>query len=170
MAYLIKQLSLKHIDEITSIVSYAIKNDFPEYKKETNLAYLQIFNKEFFTKFLKDHKKHIFSAFSKNVLTGFVCMKEDFGGVLFIDWLVVKKEFRKKGVGTFLLNETAKWALKNKFHYLYLFTESNQNIAFYEKRGFRYIGKHLNSWFGETEHELGKSLRDKPFPEIFSKK
>lgn len=167
MNYSIQKLSLKHLDEIISIVSDAIKNDFPMYKKETNTSYLQVFNKDFFTKFLKDHNNHVFGAFSNNFLAGLICIKEDFGGVILIYWLVVKEEFRQKGVGTFLLKEIEKWSLDNYYHYAYLFTESDKNLDFYKKRGFQYIGKHANSWFGETEHEMGKSFRDKSFAEIF---
>lgn len=167
MKYSFQKLSIEYINQITGIIADAIKNDFPMYKKETNRSYLQVFDKEFFTKYLTNDKKHVFGAFSDNVLSGLICFKEDDGGVIFIQWLVVRKEFRQKGVGTFLLKEFEKWALEHKYHYAYLMTESDENISFYTKRGFRYIGKHPNSWFGELEHEMGKSLRNKPFQEVF---
>ncbi len=98
MRYSIQRLSTKDIDEITEEISDAIKKDFPQYKKKTSYAYLHIFNRDFFIKFFNDNKKHIFGAFLKNKLVGFICFKEDFGGVIFVHWLVVKREFRKRGV------------------------------------------------------------------------
>lgn len=47
MNYIIRELSLNEVDDVVEIVSKCLKEDFP-YKKETILAYLKIFNKEFF--------------------------------------------------------------------------------------------------------------------------
>lgn len=72
--------------------------------------------------------------------------------------MAVKKNFRGEGIGTKLIEELDKWALANKFHYIYLNTETDKNIEFYKKRGFRYVGIQKNSWFGEDEHILEKNV------------
>ena len=146
------------------------QKDFP-YRQETIYAYCtNVFNKKHFSKLLKNKKNVAFGAFLKDVRIGIIVVKADFGGVIFIHWLVVKEDYRGKGVGTLLLKQVEMWALKHKYHYAYLLTETDKNIAFYKKRGFRYVGKHLNSWLGEVEHEMGKSYREKPFPEAFKVK
>jgi GNAT superfamily N-acetyltransferase len=168
MAYLLKSLTPDFVDEITSVISDAIKDDFPEYKPETNSSYrTRVFTVDYFAKLLADNQNRIFGAFIDQQLAGLIVLKGEYGGVIFIDWLVVKKDFRNQGVGTFLLSEIRKWALLNHYHYAYLLTESAKNIAFYQKRGFYQVGKHSNSWFGEDEYIMGISFRPRPFKEIF---
>jgi len=165
----IKKLSVNEAKIIADVISTSLKEqDFP-YQEKTDLAYSRIYSKEYFTKFLEKKDHAVFGAYQNENLVGIIVMMENDGGVLHIDWLVIKKEFRGKGFGTLLLKEAGKWALEQHLHYVYLFTETDKNIAFYEKRGFHYIGKHSNSWFGETEHILGKLLRDKPFEDIWTK-
>lgn len=60
--------------------------------------------------------------------------------MVYVDWFSVSKEYREKGWGTKLLQESESWALKHKYHYMYLHTESKKNISYYKKRGFRLIG------------------------------
>lgn len=159
--------SIKDIDKAAEIVSTALQEDFPTYKKETILAYRRgLFSKKGFRKFFKNKENIMLGAYDGNLI-GFIGLKTEYGGVIFIDWLAVKKGFRGKGIGGTLLQHAEKWALANKFHYLYLFTETAKNMEFYKKRGFTYVGTHSKSWFGEDEHVLAKVLRSQPFKEIF---
>lgn len=164
MKYSIQKLSVKHLDVITTSIANALKEDSPHYKPETILSYHRnIYNKKYFLRLLKEKKSAVLGVFYENIFIGLIVLKAEYGGVLKVDWLVVKKEFRNKGAGNFLLEQAEKWALAHRYHYLYLYTENDKNIAYYQKRGFRYIGKHENSWFGEVEHVMEKSLQDKPF-------
>ncbi len=162
----VKRLKPSETEEISILVSGALRRDFP-YKKNTINFYLNYFNPEYFLKLIKSEKGFILGAFEENKLVGIAAIKPDFGGVAYIDWLVVEEASRGKGVGSMLLSKIDKWALANKFHYLYLYTETEKNIKYYERRGYKYIGVYRSSWFGEDEHTLGKLLREKPFPEIF---
>jgi len=167
----IKKLTLKNIPELYLIICKALDDDFPEYKPGTNRIYSQhIFNKKYFTKLIKNKTNVVFGAFDKEKLAGIIVVKpEDFGGVIYVDWLVVDKNYRNKGVGSRLLTTVDNWALENKYHHLYLLTQNRKNINFYIKRGYKYLGTHENGWFGETDHIMQKNLRPKPFPEIFDK-
>lgn len=170
MNYTFHRLSSAQIGEVTTIIYNTLKNDFKQYKQETVQSYINnILNKKYFLKLLHNKKNAVIGAYAEKTLIGLIIVIAEFGGVVSIGWLVVKTAYRQKGVGTTLLKEAEKWAVKNKFHYAYLRTESDQNIAFYTKRGFRYIGKHTNSWFGENEHLLEKHLQKNTFPEIFTK-
>lgn len=161
--------SIKDINTVSEIVNKALREDFP-YKEETILSYQKdVFNKQYFIDLFKNKKNAILGAYKNKEIVGFIALKADFGGVLFIDWLAVEKKYRGKGIGSMLLQKTEQWALGNKFHYLYLFTETEKNKEFYTSRGFRYIGTHFKSWYGEDEHILEKVLKDKPFKEVFSK-
>lgn len=157
MNYSISKLTLDQVDEIASIVAKSLKEDFP-YKKETIASYLKIFDKRFFSKIIRGKKNVVFGAYLGKELVGIIVVRADYGGVAYIEWLVVKKDFRGESLGTKLLEEVEKWAVSNKYHYIYLNTETDQNINYYEKRGFRYVGVQKNSWFGENEHILEKAL------------
>jgi ribosomal protein S18 acetylase RimI-like enzyme len=162
MNFSIQQLSIDNSAEVTEMITSSLKQDFP-YKKKTIAEYCKIYNKSYFTKLVRSKKNVIFGASEEDKLIGIISVKTEYGGVMYIDWVVIKREFRGKGLGTILLEKAEEWALAHKLHYEYLFTETDKNIEFYKKRGFRFVGTHFNSWFGETEHVLGKTLRDKPF-------
>jgi len=166
MSFVIKEVSFGEVSLVTSLVHESLPEDFP-YKQETIEAYIKSYDEIYFTKVMGNQRNCVFGAYDNDKLLGVIILKPDNGGVVYVDWLVVKKEAREEGVGSLLLKKADQWALTNKYHYFYLYTETDKNIDFYTKRGFVYIGKHENSWFGETEHILGKQLRNKPFPEVF---
>lgn len=162
--------SVQETEKISELVGIVLSEDFP-YKDETILAYRNnVFNQEYFKDFLNNIDNVLFGIFEKQELVGFIALKPDYGGVVFIDWLVIEKNHRGKGFGSLLLKEAEKWALENKYHYFYLFTETEENKEFYINRGFRYVGTHYKSWFGETEHIFEKVLKESPFSEVFKKK
>lgn len=157
MRFTIRKLSLNQAGEISRIVTDSLKVDFP-YKKETISAYSKMFNKKYFADIIKGKKNVAFGAYIKNELIGIVIAKAEYGGVVYVEWIVIKKNFRGEGIGSKLLEEVEKWCILNKNHYIYLNTETDKNIEYYKKRGFRYVGVHKNFWFGEDEHILGKNL------------
>jgi len=170
MNFAIIKLTFKQLPQLIKIINTALKEDFPEYPVRVSSIYQKhIFNKNYFRKFIKKKENIIFGAFVNKQLVGFLTIESDWGGVAYIDWLAVKKEFRNQGIGKSLLKTAENWCLKNYFHVVYLFTENNKNINFYQRRGFKYVGVHRNFWFGADEHLLQKILRDKPFEEMFKK-
>lgn len=168
MDFKISKLSKHDVSQMVALTLDILKTDFP-YKEETINAYCKIFNQKYFEDLLEDEKNVIFGASDNDKLVGFIVAKGDFGGVIYVDLLGVYKNYRGKGLGLRLIEAVEKWALSHKYHYFWLYTETEKNIEFYKKRNFRYIGKHINSWFGEDEHLLGKELRETPFSEVFSK-
>lgn len=144
--------------------------DFPEYKPKVAKIYAQrFFNKTYYRKFLRSKKNCIMGAFENEKLVGIVVIKGDFGGVIFLELLLIDVHFRGRGIGMRLLKETEEWALSHQYHYMWLCTESNKNIEFYKRRGFVYVGMHRNAWYGENEHILEKVLQEKPFDLVFKK-
>jgi len=128
-----------------------------------------IFSKRYFREFVKGGTSVCHGAFDDRKLIGFFCERGDNGGVVYLDFLFMRKEQRRKGIGSSLLEKAEEWALSHKYHYLWLFTESENNIAYYQKRGFRHVGVHEKAWFGVNEHVMAKSLRSEPFPEMFER-
>ncbi len=167
-----KITSVPEIYRINNLVNSILASDFPFYKAKTIREYQQnVYGLKFFKKFLTEPKHIIFGAYDKNLLVGISAVKMEYGGVAFLEWLAVDKNYRGKGVGSLLIKKTEEWVLKNKGHYYYLITESENNrTEFYPKRGFQLIGVHKKAWFGEDEYIFGKHLRNGVFPEVFKAK
>ena len=145
MDFIIKKATIKDIDEIVKIIDFVLSNDFSAYKDKTILAYRKnVYTKKYFQEFLTDKKNVAFGAYHQNKLIGYIGLKPELGGVIFIDWLVVNKDYRNLGIGTKLLQCCEKWALENKFHYLFLGTIMERKVEFYKKHGFRILGTHEN--------------------------
>jgi GNAT superfamily N-acetyltransferase len=169
MNYKIISLASDDVPEIYSLVTQSYKEDFPEFSPEVaNIYATKFHNEKHFRDFLKHDINHIFGARDNNTLVAFIVLKGDFGGVVFIDFFIVKKDYRNRHIGTKLLHQAELWALEHAYHYLWLFTESEKNINYYKQNGFRYVGVHKKSWFGVDEHIMGKQLRNEPFPEVFT--
>lgn len=168
MICVVKPVEEKDVSVFSDLVAGALETDFP-YKKETIAKYKKTYGKEYFLKVFENKKNVILGAYENEKLIGGAAVKPEEGGVVYIDWLIVDPKYRGAGVGSALLTEVDSWVLTNKHHYIYLYTETDKNIKFYEKRGFTYMGKFEGAWYGETEHVLSKKLKDTPFPEAFEK-
>lgn len=169
MKFIIRKLTQNDLPQLLNHIKITLEEDFLMYKKRSIEAQKKMYNKNFFSKILKNEKGILLGAFDKKKLIGFIVMDDKDGGVGFVEWLAVKKSYRGKGIGTSLLKQLEKKALSKYYHYLFFYTESQKNIEFYKKRGFEYVGLQRKSWFGENEYMLQKALRGNPFEEIFKK-
>jgi GNAT superfamily N-acetyltransferase len=169
MNYKVISLTSNDVPEIVSLSRQSLREDFPEYSPKVAEIYAaNYWTKKHFQDLLKHSHNNIFGVKVENKLIAIMSLKGEFGGVLFMDILAVKKEYRKKGIGTALLQKAERWALNHAYHYLWLFTESEKNISYYKRNGYMYVGLHKGSWFGTDEHILSKQLRNEPFPEVFT--
>ena len=74
------------------------------------------------------------------------------------DVLFVKEEFRKKKIGTAIINEIFKYCKEEKIDGIHLFTLDFQAKGFYEKMGFTLIAE-IKDWpKGITRYELIKYI------------
>ncbi|PIV09374.1 hypothetical protein COS31_03190 [Candidatus Roizmanbacteria bacterium CG02_land_8_20_14_3_00_36_15] len=168
MDFSIKKITKKDIPKIVEIVSRVLTDDFDIYPLKVREAYKKVFNEKYFKDLLKNKKNVFFGAYKNNELIGFFSLKSDYGGIIYGDWLAVKKEYRSHGMASSLLKKAEEWMIKNKYHAYYLFTETEKNTSFYKKRGFKHIGTFKKSWFGQDEKIMQKILRAEPFKEIFN--
>jgi ribosomal protein S18 acetylase RimI-like enzyme len=89
-----------------------------------------------------EYKKGTYSFLAKDhddKSTGLVVV-ELFCHYAFIKTLIVNKEDRRKGVGSFLLKQTEAFALSQGCHSVWLDTYSFQAPEFYEKYGYVKFG------------------------------
>lgn len=155
--------------DASALTSKILKEDFPEYSPKVAAIYGEkYFGKKRLRDMLKHKTNHFYGVRDNNELIALMVLKGDFGGVAYIKLLLIKREYRRQGIGSALLHMAETWAIKHNHHYLWLFTESSKNIDFYTYNGFTYIGLHKGAWFGADEHILSKKLRELPFPEIFT--
>jgi len=151
---------------ITTFVHTLLDNDF---RKPYSQAIITAYKKRFSTAYFLEHINRdaiYFGAFDGSTLVGIWLGMLEYGGVVFVDWIGVRQEYRKCGLASLLIRRGEEAIIKAKCHYVYLFTETQENIEFYTKRGFTLVGKHVNAWFGaQNEYILGKSLRATPFDE-----
>lgn len=169
MKFSVRKLVKKDLLRVVEMLNIALDNDFGHYQKRTVVAYKKLSDIKYYTKVLQRKSAITLGAFEKNKLIGFISLENKDGGVGFVEWFIVDKVYRGKGIGTALMNRLEKEALRKYYHYLYLYTETRKNIEFYKKRGFAYVGLQKKSWFGEDEHMMQKILRDRPFDEIYKK-
>lgn len=80
-------------------------------------------------------------------------------GWLYIDILWVAKAHRKKGIGSMLLTEAEKEALRRGCHHAHLDTMSWQAPNFYKKHGYETIGILPDIPEGNQKHLLMKKLK-----------
>ena len=81
-----------------------------------------------------------FFTIENGIPTGLITLKCN-NNKLIIDLFGVHKDFRRRGVGTNLLNAAESWALKNKFNTVFVPTQKDNTTAVlvYKKIGFNYF-------------------------------
>lgn len=132
----IENLGLSDLNSFFILFKEIIENDFPfpPYVKRIHLT--KNFNKNYFKKRLASKDIPILLAKADNKVVAFIVPSDDFGGVIRILWLGVKKDFRGKKIASTLIHRLERWAFDHHFHCIYLYTETQDNIKFYKKLGF----------------------------------
>ncbi len=99
-----------------------------------------------------------FVAKDDGVLAG-VCVVSFFWGVVHIKYLYVTEKYRKKGLGTNLVNQAIKYGLENKCSFALVETMSYQALDFYKKMGFYLEFTQKGFSYGTSLHHLRKELK-----------
>ena len=90
-----------------------------------------------------------------NVILGFIILSV-VGAEAEILQIAIAKGSRRKGAGTFLMNNILNWCSRNEVRSMYLEVRTSNRgaIAFYEKSGFEVIGKRKNYYDDPIEDAL----------------
>lgn len=81
-------------------------------------------------------------------------------GWMYVDVLWVHESHRRRGIGSKLLHEAEKEALRRGCHHVHLDTMSWQAPDFYEKHGYSVIGALPDIPIGNQKYLLVKVLRE----------
>ena len=95
-------------------------------------------DEEDYSTYIDNNDKTIFLAYSEAECIGQIVLRKDWNLNAFIEDISVSDHARGMGVGSALINEAKKWALKSGLHGLALETQDNNLKAcrFYKKCGF----------------------------------
>ncbi|MFP7233878.1 streptothricin N-acetyltransferase SatA [Bacillus subtilis] len=88
--------------------------------------------------YIEEEGKIVFLQYDENNCIGRIKIRSNWNGYALIEDIAVAKDYRKKGVGTALLNKAIEWAKENNFSGLMLETQDINVSAcrFYAKNRF----------------------------------
>lgn len=158
----IRSLSEVDMPLLKAIYSQSIQRDFPEFSQGIR-DFLTTGRYEAFSMSLPIK----LGAFDGEKLAGFLLADKHFGGVVYVMWLAIAKDYQKKGIGTKLLAEIEKIALGVGAHQLLLET-FERDIDFYKKKGFEMVGLNKKGYFGTDNYVMSKAIQE-PKEENFLK-
>jgi len=162
----IAQAKVEDFDKFYNLLTKTLRGNYFLYSKNSIAFTLdEDLPKEDLKKYIKEGKRKLYLAFSKNNIIAYLLTFKPRAGVAFAQWLAVDKGFQKQGVASKLLSFWEKEALNDGAHILHLWTTKN-DIPFYENRGFTKGGSFPQSWFGVDHYLFYKILR-KPDEKLF---
>lgn len=120
----------------------------------TRKAFDVILHKNYHGKLFEDHveEPRVFVAVLENRQVGWIELGyESWNNRMRVWELLVEKEFRKRGIGTLLMNNAVKIAREKGARMLVLETQTNnaEAIDFYLQFGFSLIGLDVNAYSNE---------------------
>lgn len=132
-----------------------VKNEIPELLKKSDFFLEGDFSRERIYGSLSYPSIVIIGCFLKDRLIGFIWGNAGYAGLGFISWLMVEKDYRKKGYGKKLMNTYEDFIRGIKGHVveLYCFEEMKE---FYEKNGYEVIGVRPKGYFGLKQFIMEK--------------
>lgn len=107
----------------------------------------------------RNFRKVILAINQENKVVGFLIGDHAYGGVCFISWFGLLKEYRLQGIGSQMLGKYIEYAHIRKAHLIELYTYNGAS-GFYEKHGFKLIGKREQGFFGQKNLIMNLKLRD----------
>ena len=93
-----------------------------------------------------DNSLTVLGAYDNDKLVGFIRVVGDKLTIVFIQDLIVTKEFQGQGIGKALVKQITEM-YKDCFHIILITDDSERNKAFYQKCGFKEIINHGSTTF-----------------------
>lgn len=149
----IESLQSTDWSEFYRLFKKVLKRDFPGYPRQVK----EKFASEIRVRgFLEEKKRFFWVVKARGKIVGFLVAKGTLGGVSFVNWFGVAREFRCQGIGTKLLKVWQSWAREKGYHKLRISTTNKENQAFYEKLGFSLEGVKREDSYGLDQFIFGK--------------
>lgn len=166
--FIVRKANLSDFSEFYELLTKTLSGNYFVYSKNSRAFTLdEDLPKEDLRKYIKEGKRILFLAYSKNKAIGYLLTFKTRAGVAFAQWLAVDSAFQKHGIASGLLELWEKEAFGEGAHILQLWTTKN-DIPFYLNRGFKKGGSFPQSWFG-VDHFLFYKILRKPNEKVFLK-
>lgn len=158
--------SVADFDQFYDLLTKTLKGNYFLYSKNSaDFTLDEDLPGEDLKKYLREGKRLLYLAYSKNKIVGYLLTFKARAGVAFAQWLAVDALFQNHGIASQLLSFWEKEAFKDGAHSLQLWTTKN-DIPFYLNRGFKKGGSFPQGWFGVDHYLFYKILR-KPDEKVF---
>src|SRR3989338_2733360 len=141
------QISEKQAEQFFSLYETIVRSDFKEWTAKTKKQWLEReYGIYYWKQLLSEATLPVFVAFDGKKMIGYAAAEGINYGVVYVGWVGVLKEYRKKGIAGRLMAEVERWAKDKKFHKLELETQIKDLLPFFEGLGFSLEGVRKNSW------------------------
>lgn len=155
-----KKAQVKDLDNFFKFFSKSIKDYFPEYTEKTKKLFITSdYSKESIQDSLKKEGA-LYLAKDKEKVVGYLLTTEKpYGGVWFLNWIAVDKNYRNQKIAKNLLNMWEEEALRKGVHCLMLCSDKRNN-NFYKKMGFVFMGFVPKGYFGAEDFWFYKLIQE----------
>jgi ribosomal protein S18 acetylase RimI-like enzyme len=160
MYFRIRRITTNDLDPFYDFFKKTVSTEFPEYSpKAKEYIFSRGWNKERYESFLNNQNRFILGAWYGEKLTAILDAELPFMGVCFCSWIMVDRQFQKKGIGTKLLRQLEEEMRQRHAHMIFLYASSHNN-SYYEKLGYEWSGIMKKSWFGQDHNVFTKLLQE----------
>lgn len=154
----IQELSYKNFEQFYQCFSELMLEGYGHFPEKLRDYFLKFdYSRNNFAFWMEKAIRKVYLAYESNELRGFLVGDATYGGIGFISWLGVLPKFRSKGIGKALLAEYEKFARGKNAHLLELFTFDNTK-GYYEKLGFKEVGRREQGYYGQQNVIMNKVL------------
>lgn len=158
MEITVEELQLTDLDAFWQVFEVVTRYDFPFYSPKVIEHFLvRTYTKAIYHYWLTTNWKVIFVAKAEGKIIGFAVIDKPYGGVCFLRWLGVLKEYRHLGAGKSLINAWLEYAKNYGCHKAELAAQLPAK-EFYQKCGLSLEGERKMSYFGIDQPIFGKVL------------
>jgi len=150
----LRKLAKADLEELEKVFTQTIQSEFSEYSQNT---------RNYFTD--KKYKNRMFrspiklGAYLQDQLVGYILADKPVGGVMFIWWIAVLPEHKRKGIGTKLIKNVKRIGLELGTHNIQLQADE-RNLIFYKAVGFEILGFDKKSFFGADSYVMKKLIQE----------
>jgi len=155
MKVLVRRLKPVDWQEFYPLFKLVLEEGFPDYPQEARELFM---NETRLKRAFERKKREFWVAEGDGKIVGFLTAIGSPGGVTFINWLGVKKEFRGQEIGKSLVKTWEDWAKTKGYHKLRAQTTQAGNKSFYKKLGFRLEGIKKNDLYHLDHLIFGKTI------------
>ncbi len=154
----IETVSLNSVDKFYDIFQELMLEGYGHFSEDLRRHFLAVdYPKRNFEFWVERNLRHLLLATEDNTVLGFLMGDNTYGGVGFVSWFGIRKAYRKQGIGSKLYEAYEEYIKTRNAHLIELFTFEEVK-PFYEKLGFREIGRRSEGYYGQKNIIMDKRL------------